>query len=172
LANAGAIMAIERDGRIPIATSANCLQPDGQNDNDWNQGLLFLNPSQVWLQPPGYVTRMVSAHYQPLAVAAEVVAPQDSLEVSSKRSEDGRVLVLQVVNYGEQPVSTILELQGFSPREDTAGVQELMAPLHAVNTSDAPNRVRPYVCEWRHGLAQGEARFTFSPHAFTVIRFE
>ena len=40
--------------------SANCLQPDGQNDNDWDQGLLFLNPSQVWLQPPGYVTAIVA----------------------------------------------------------------------------------------------------------------
>ncbi len=44
LANAVAINIVERDGRILIATSANCLQPDGQNDNDWNQGLLFLNP--------------------------------------------------------------------------------------------------------------------------------
>jgi hypothetical protein len=56
LANALAIHAVERLG-LPIATSANCLQPDGQNDNGWDQGLLFLNPSQVWLQPPGHVTR-------------------------------------------------------------------------------------------------------------------
>ena len=47
LANALAINAIERDGRLPITTSANCLQPDGQNDNGWDQGLLFLNPPSV-----------------------------------------------------------------------------------------------------------------------------
>ena len=35
-------------GGPPVTTSANCLQPDGQNDNGWDQGLLFLNPSQVW----------------------------------------------------------------------------------------------------------------------------
>ncbi len=46
LANALAIQGIERDGQIPIATAANALQPDGQNDNGWNQGLLFLNPSR------------------------------------------------------------------------------------------------------------------------------
>jgi hypothetical protein len=40
LANALAINAIERDGRLPITTSANCLQPDGQNDNGWDQGFL------------------------------------------------------------------------------------------------------------------------------------
>ena len=31
-----------------------------QNDNGWNQGLLFLSPSQVWAQPPYYVTQMDS----------------------------------------------------------------------------------------------------------------
>ena len=65
LANALAIQAIERDGRIAVVASANALQPDGQNDNGWNQGLLFLDPAQVWLQPPGYVTQLFARHYQP-----------------------------------------------------------------------------------------------------------
>jgi hypothetical protein len=72
LANAAATIWVERDGRLPVVTSANCLQPDGQNDNDWNQGLLFLNPSRVWLQPPGYVTQMISRNYQPLVVNSEI----------------------------------------------------------------------------------------------------
>ena len=65
LGNALATNTIERDGRLPIVTSANCLQPDGQNDNGWDQGLLFLNPSQVWLQPPGYVTQMLARNRCP-----------------------------------------------------------------------------------------------------------
>ena len=72
LANALAILAIERDGRIPIVTSANGLQPDGQNDNGWDQGLVFLNPSQVWLQPPGYVTQMLSRNYLPQRVQCDL----------------------------------------------------------------------------------------------------
>ena len=72
LGNALAIMSLARDGRLPIVTSANCLQADGQNDNGWNQGLLFLNPSQVWLQPPGYVTQMFSRNYMPRVVQARV----------------------------------------------------------------------------------------------------
>ena len=39
-------------GRVRIVCAANALQPDGQNDNGWDQGLLFLNPSRAWLQPP------------------------------------------------------------------------------------------------------------------------
>ena len=72
LGNALATNVIERDGRLPIVTSANCLQPDGQNDNGWDQGLLFLNPSQVWLQPPGYVTQMLARNYLPQLVTCEV----------------------------------------------------------------------------------------------------
>ena len=44
--------AIERDGRLPIVTSANGLQPDGQNDNGWDQGLLFLNPRRSGCNRP------------------------------------------------------------------------------------------------------------------------
>ena len=72
---------IERDGRLPIVTSANCLQPDGQNDNGWDQGLLFLNPSQVWLQPPGYVTQMLARNRLPQAVPCEVTGEQTKLDV-------------------------------------------------------------------------------------------
>ena len=58
LSNALATNEAERIGDLlPIACAANCLQPDGQNDNGWDQGLLFLNPSKVWLQPPGLPDR-------------------------------------------------------------------------------------------------------------------
>ena len=71
LGNAQAIGLATRDGRFPVVTSANCLQPDGQNDNGWDQGLLFLDPSRVWLQPPGYVTRMISRNYQPRVLESQ-----------------------------------------------------------------------------------------------------
>src|SRR5262249_57866012 len=86
-ANALAIQAIERDGRIAIVTSANALQPDGQNDNGWDQGLLFLNPSQVWLQPPGYVTQLFSRHDQPKLVQCQVTGARGTLDVSARLSE-------------------------------------------------------------------------------------
>ena len=73
LANAIAIGELQKLGnRLPVVCSANALQPDGQNDNGWDQGLLFLDPSQVWLQPPGYVTRMIARSYQPINVPVEV----------------------------------------------------------------------------------------------------
>jgi hypothetical protein len=172
LANAAAINAIERDGRLPISTSANCLQPDGQNDNGWNQGLLFLNPSQVWLQPPGYVTRMVSSNYQPLLVQTETQGQASTLDVSAKRSENGKTLVLQVVNPTDQPLATALHLSGFVPLQPTARVETLAGDLDARNTADAPERIKTVVTEWPHAIKNGQAPYTFPARSFTVLKFQ
>jgi len=73
LANALAINLFERMGdRIPVVCSANCLQPDGQNDHGWDQGLLFFNPSSVWPQPALQVTQMISRNYLPNLVETDV----------------------------------------------------------------------------------------------------
>jgi len=172
LANAAATIAVERDGRLPIATSANCLQPDKQNDNDWDQGLLFLNPSKVWLQPPGYVTQMSSRNYQPVQVSAEVQGDGDQLAVSAKRSEDGKTLVLQVVNFSERALAAKLAVRGFVPKQSQSQVEELSAPLDAANTAEASEHVKPKVFEWQHKFANGQTVYQFAPHSFTVIRLE
>jgi hypothetical protein len=172
LANAAAINMVERDGRLPIACSANCLQPDGQNDNDWNQGLLFLNPSQVWLQPPGYVTRMFSRNCQPLLVQSQVQGTGSALDVNAKRSEDGKTLVLQVVNATEQSLPATLQVHAYVPAQPMAQVEELVGPLQAANTAVASARIKPYAFAWEHGLGHGKTTFTFAPNSVTVIRFE
>ncbi len=173
LANACAINQVEQLGdKLPIVCSANCLQPDGQNDNGWNQGLLFLNPSRVWLQPPGYVTRMVSRNYQPLLVQAEVRGSGAALDVSAKRSEDGRTLVLQVVNTGAQPAPAQMQLADFTPAKSAAAVQELAGELNDANTAVDPEHITPRSTEWRHELANGRTRYTFPARSFTILRFE
>lgn len=172
LANALAIQAIERDGRIAIATSANCLQPEGQNDNGWDQGLLFLNPSRVWLQPPGYVTQMLSRNYLPHLVKCQVNDAANQLDANAKRSEDGKTLVLQVVNPSEQAVAAQIHLAGFVPRNPLAEVTELSGPLAAVNTAGNPGALVPKHSQWRHGMGMGSANRLFPPRSFTVLRFE
>jgi hypothetical protein len=169
LANALAIQRIERDGRIPVVTSANCLQPDGQNDNGWDQGLLFLNPEKVWLQPPGYVTRMISNHHQPLSIRVE--SSTQALDVVAKRSEDGKTLVIQVVNPGAAPQIADFDLRNFTPSQPTAHVEELAGPLDAANTATRMDRLVPKQSSWEHGTGNGAPRRVFPPHSFTVITF-
>jgi hypothetical protein len=172
LANALAVQAIERDGGIPIATSANCLQPDRQNDNDWDQGLLFLNPSKVWLQPPGYVTQIFSRNYLPDLVECKVSPPGDKLDVNAKRSADGRTLNLQAVNPTDKPITALIQISGFVPRKAVAHVTELSAPLASRNTSDRPNAIVPQQRQWRHRLKEGSDSYKFPAHSISVLRLE
>ncbi len=173
LSNALATNEVERVGDLlPIACSANCLQPDGQNDNGWDQGLLFLNPSKVWLQPPGHVTRMTRRHYQPILVGSDVAGRADKLSVNAKRSEDGRTLVLQVVNWDDAPRPCRFEIAGFTPARPSAAVETLSGPLDAANTADEPDRIRPVGSEWRHAIDRGGAAYTFDPRSFTIIRLD
>ena len=172
LANAAAINLVERDGRIPIATSANCLQPDQQNDNGWNQGLLFLDPSQVWLQPPGYVTQMYSRNYLPKLLQCQVTGAKGSLDVSAKRSDDGRTLVLQVVNSTSQAIPAPIHLAGFVPQASVAQVTELSGALDARNTAAHPSAIVPQSHPWKHALKNGDTSYTFPPYSITVLRWE
>ncbi len=172
LANALAIQAIQRDGRIPVAISANCLQPDGQNDNGWDQGLLFLNPSRVWLQPPGYVTRMISRNCQSRLVPADLAGPSRELDLAATRSEDGRALALQVLNASEQTIPAVIRLEGFRPSKPTAEVEQLAGTLDARNTADAPAQITPHSERWPHGFANGLVKREFPARSFTVLRFE
>ncbi|HKW28537.1 MAG TPA: alpha-L-arabinofuranosidase C-terminal domain-containing protein [Verrucomicrobiae bacterium] len=172
LANALAIEAVERDGRIPIVTSANCLQPDGQNNNGWDQGLLFLNPSQVWLQPPGYVTQMFSHSYEASLVESQVEGPVDCLKVNVKRSQDGKKLVLGVINPSEKVTPASIIIRGYSPTQAVAGTEELAGPLAAVNTAKAPDQIQPIQRQWRPRFENGKVEYDFQPHSFTVIKFD
>ena len=172
LANAIATHAIERDGRLPIVTSANGLQPDGQNDNGWDQGLLFLDPAQVWLQPPGYVTQMFARNYLPQLVRCQVTGTAGSLDAVATRDVGGQTLVLQAVNPGDQPVAAQLDLAGFVPAQPRAKVTELSGPMDAVNTAIDTGKIVAKERVWNHALKGGKTSYTFPPHSFTVLRFE
>ena len=76
LAHARTINGLERLGsRVPIVCAANGLQPDGQNDNGWDQGLLFLSPAKVWGQASYYVTQMISQSNLPRCVKVDCQSP-------------------------------------------------------------------------------------------------
>jgi hypothetical protein len=173
LSNALATNEAERIGDLmPIACVANCLQPDGQNDNGWDQGMLFLNPSKVWLQPPGYLIQINRRHFQPLLVFSETTGRADKLSINAKRSEDGKTLVLQAVNWDDSPRPTRIEIEGFTASKPSATVESLSGPLEAGNTASEPDRIKPVRSEWKHEMAAGKATYSFPPRSITTIRLE
>jgi alpha-L-arabinofuranosidase len=172
LGNAREINEFQRLGSVPICCSANCLQPYRQNDNGWNQGLLFPSPSQVWSQPPGYVAQMHSRWRLPQCVQSDVTSPQNSLDVTAVRSKDGKTVQLQVVNLEGKSMPTELRLQGFTPAKRMAKVVTLSGALNDVNTPEEPEKIAPQEGPWRHELKDGKATYTFPPYSFTILRFQ
>ncbi len=170
LGNALAIQSAQRDGRLPVVISANCLQPDGQNDNGWNQGLLFLNPSQTWLQPPGYVTQMFSHHYEPLVVESKIEPADSPLSVTAMRNQQGTDLVLNVVNPGSTPIDAVIAVQGHLP-SGAATVEELAGNLQEMNSSGETERIHPVISKWKPRIKNHRVNYTFAPNSFTVIQF-
>ena len=159
-------------GRVKIVCAANGLQPDGQNDNGWDQGLVFLNPSRVWGQPPCYVTQMVSQNFRPRLLKTETTSSNTALDAVALANVNGRRLTLQVVNRSANPVRSHIQLD--TPAKDFARavVTQLSGPLDAVNRPDEPQRISSWKRDWTFHSDPSGAAYTFPPYSFTVFDFE
>lgn len=172
LANAIAIGAMQRLGeRIRMVASANALQPDGQNDNGWNQGLLFFDPTRTWAQPPYYVTQMKARHYLPRVVHAELSGRESvTFDVTAMQSDDRSTLDLHVVNTIDAPRKYTFELHGFDPDLPYAHVTTLCGAQGARNSAANPYSVTPSEAEVFHHLFGNTITLTFEPNSFTIVR--
>ena len=135
--------------------------------------MLFLDHAKAWLQPPGYQIQMTRRHFQPLLVHSEVRGQVEKLSVNAKRAEDGKTLVLQVVNWDDEPRLSRIEVKGISPSKPMATVEQLAGPLESANTSTEPSRISPERSGWMHEMRDGGKSFyTFAPYSITIIRLE
>ena len=173
LAHARTLNRLQRMGdKVPIVCAANGLQPDGQNDNGWDQGLVFLSPSNVWLQPSAYVTRMLSQNELPRCVATECQSTGDALDLTARLSDDGSILGLQAVNSDNRPISARLKITGLDIRGKVVRISQMSGHLDEDNSESDPTRIVPHDREWRPELEEGWIKYVFPPHSFSVLRFE
>jgi alpha-L-arabinofuranosidase len=149
---------------------ANCLQPLGQNDNGWNQGQVFFLPDKAWGMPPYYAQQMAARNHLPLRVASETNSPDNDLDVTATTSEDGKTLVLKVVNSGAKPHQAAVRLNDFAPSSSPAEVWTLSGELTAVNTPDAPEQVRSV--ESKVKVEGATFDYTFPAHSYTIVRLK
>ncbi|MGC4044326.1 MAG: alpha-L-arabinofuranosidase C-terminal domain-containing protein [Armatimonas sp.] len=147
---------------------ANGLQPLGQNDNGWDQGQIFFLPNTVWGMPPYYAQQMAAQNHLPVRVASETISPNGDLDVTATKSEDGKTLVLKIVNSGATVHRATLNLGEFIP-VTSAEVWTLIENLQTVNTPGAPDLVRPS----RSKLAVSDSTFeyAFKGQSYTILRF-
>ena len=171
LGHASIINAAQRHGDfIAIQCPANCLQAWQQNDNDWDQGQLFYTPATVWGMPPYHAQQMASAAHLPLRVASESTSPDDDLDLTATRDEEGKALVLKVVNLGDQPHRAAISIRGMPSLSPRAEVTTLSGDLNAVNPPDDPERIVPRT-EALDGVADRFSR-EFPAHSYTILRLK
>ena len=115
---------------------------------------------------------MFAHNYLPQLVECRVSGASDKLDANAKRAEDGKTLILEVVNSADTAVAAEIRLAGFVPSQAEAVVSELCGPLNAVNTAGKRDTLVPQRRRWSHGIQGGNARYTFPPHSLTMLRFE
>lgn len=173
LGHATTLNATRRHGDFVLADCpANCLQPYQQNDNGWDQGQIFFTADHVWAMPPYYAQQMASQNYQPLRVESVVTGNgpgTHALDVLSTRSEDGKTLVLSVVNVSSDAVPAAISLTHFENRKANVSTWTLAAEPDAVNPPDGPETVHPQAGVVR--TVSPNVDYNFPPYSFTVLRF-
>ena len=152
---------------ILIECPANCLQPDGQNDNDWDQGQVFFNNNQVWFQPPAYAQQMAARHYRPYRLKSHISCPNDELDVTATKSKSGDTIVLKVVNIGESSRRTMIKIEGIDSIAPMAKTVVLTGDLRAIDTADNPHCIAPV--EGFIEDASTAFTYTFEGYSYTVI---
>ena len=173
LGHAHAINEIQRyEHEMPILSAANCLQPNMQNDNGWDQGLLFLDQSKAWGQSSYYVTQMVSGSYQPICVHSTVTSFNDSLDVTACKSENGRILSLRVVNMDQWDIQTKIKLTDYLPTSSKVFVKQIKGSLDQRNTAINPDNIIPSESEIDIEVGNDIFNYIFPAYSYTVMDFE
>lgn len=157
LGHATALQASMRHGDfVLVDCPANCLQPMGQNDNGWDQGQIFFDPSRVWPMPPYHAQQMASTNYEPLRVQSNVDGSPDLYAIAT-RGVDGRTLVVSVVNVGSTAQATSIRISGF------AGIRPKVETLTLFGSSGPPKRAVI-------GVDETSFTYRFPAKSYVVLR--
>ena len=151
---------------VLTSSPANALQPDRQNDNDWDQGQIFFTSDQVWGMPPFYAQKMQAANHLPLRIKTST---NGTLDISGAKSETGKELVLYVVNTGAKVIDTKIEFTGFENRKLDVNVSTLSGNLSSFNIV---KRQKEFITEnSKVVIPANNPTYRFQPFSYTVLRF-
>jgi alpha-L-arabinofuranosidase len=167
LGNARAIGLLGQHGRrVRVVTSANALQADGENDNGWNQGLVFYDTQRSWLQPPAYVTQMIAGDELPTVVSSTCSNPDFTVTART----DGNVLALEVINMSASAQAPLISLVGYTPVSNTAQVTQLTGSLGDENAASDVNLITPQQSSTLLAVNSGTFAYSFPANSFTIVR--
>lgn len=169
LANAYAISALQKRAYIDVISSANGLQVDGHNDNGWNQGLIFMNQSNVWAQPPYYVHQMIAASQRISVIRTHVTGAGDQVEATAFRDLGG--ISLNIVNASSETATYAINFGRGVANSDVRIMTLGGVRGTAVNTSMNPTNIVPEASGLKLDEA-GRTSYTLPPLSFTTMQIQ
>jgi alpha-L-arabinofuranosidase len=185
LNNAYAINHLADEGsHVAVVSSANAFQVDGQNGNGWNQGLVFMNQSTVWTQPPYAVEQMNAQSYQPDAVQSAISGGSSyTTSLTAAAAANGSAFTLRLVNTLPVPRQYKITLQGLhqpathitvttlQPPDDAALTNNLQqGATDATNTFADPMTIVPQTSTTGVSAPGNSFTFTFPAYSYTTLQ--
>jgi len=154
--------------RMPLclerAGTANVFQPDDL-PLVWDQGRIHFTPSEFFYQASYYVDRMFADEWLPTVLNVESSDPK--LDVTVKKSENGKVLTLYVTNLNDQPTKAELKIAGFQP--SSTSVLRIGSPdLEMRNSVDNPDKIISKPVKWKY--SSRNPTMSLPAYSFTSIR--
>lgn len=169
LGHATILNAVRKHGDFVLTTvPANALQPWHQNDNGWDQGQIFFTPGKVWGMPPFYAQQMAAANHLPQLVQSSTT---EAINVTATRSEDGKLLVLHIVNTDSTAQQATITINNFTKRKKQVQASMLSGALNAENIPGNPEAIatKTTVTDLPN---TGNCGYTFAPLSYTILRFQ
>jgi len=173
LANAFCMNVAERQSDLfPIVCAANALQVDGHNDNDWDQGLLFMNSNSVWLQPSGYAIQMAAKYDATYLLNVTGLDGNAKIDVSASKSEDGNTVVVKIVNPENEPYTVKIDIPGISNQANSLTILEMNGNLNDANTAGSPNNITPTETYIENAMEEDSMIYSLAPYSYTILKYD
>eukprot|EP01062_Namystynia_karyoxenos_P003544 TRINITY_DN11283_c0_g1_i1.p1 TRINITY_DN11283_c0_g1~~TRINITY_DN11283_c0_g1_i1.p1 ORF type:complete len:833 (+),score=275.17 TRINITY_DN11283_c0_g1_i1:84-2501(+) len=141
----------DRTSRIKARTASFCTERSGHFDA-FDQGITFFLPNMSWIQPPGYVHKMIHDTWLPLSVPVNL-SGGSALAAGAQRSADGTSLRLLVTNQAESVSNLHISIKGMNPAPGVT-ITTLTAPsLDSANPPGQPTLISPQTTKapWTNG---------------------
>ena len=175
LCNAFAISFAERHSDIiKIMCSANALQVQGQNDNGWDQGLVFMDGSDVWYQAPAYIDRILYDAHLPVLLDPET---RDQIhtadfDITCTSSKEGNTVTVKVFNRTGAKKGVSIDIPDFA--ESGAKLKSVIYAdeLRSVNTKNKPENTKPSEATVTdNALESGKTLVTVEEYSVSIFTF-
>eukprot|EP00929_Paragymnodinium_shiwhaense_P114278 TRINITY_DN8261_c1_g4_i1.p1 TRINITY_DN8261_c1_g4~~TRINITY_DN8261_c1_g4_i1.p1 ORF type:complete len:709 (+),score=93.64 TRINITY_DN8261_c1_g4_i1:54-2129(+) len=155
-------------------TVANGLQVFGQNDNGWDQGVIFMTPSEVWLSPFGLGQRIMSTSFQPRVLKTEVHAsgPTCKIDAQALRSEDNGRTVVRAVNWGDVTCDIVVEVPDCVRSVNTEALESATGNASDVNPPSEPHFISIRSATLTVGPPPGAVRVTMHSSSILVLSWK